>query len=206
MAWPQRVVMNRADLSQGAERGVMWRGRHHGALTKETPQEWWGNPKGWEASNNLEPWRAPTPFQKQHSAEAWRPAGGSRSQVAHSSSKRMMVVLEGRVVTQETARKVSFRDELNLRVEEKAAPGIVPMFWASVSGQVVESRYVVWDTGQRTVVPCGKGWWRCGHSGMRGDLVFHGCPPKNLSWRNKWLEAFIELFKYWLFNRSNWTR
>ena len=123
MARPQWVVLNRADLSQGAERGVTWRGRPHGAHTKETPQEWWGNPKGWEAGNNLGPWRAPTPFQKQHSAEAWRPAGGSRSQVAHSSSKRMMVVLEGRVVTQEAVRKVSSRDELNLRVEEKAAPG-----------------------------------------------------------------------------------
>lgn len=48
--------------------------------------------------------------------------------MAHSLNKRMMVVLEGKVVTLDSLRKISFRDELNLRVEEKEAPGIVPRF------------------------------------------------------------------------------
>ena len=97
--------------------------RHHGAHTTGPPQGW-GEPQRTGSQNSFEPRQVLSPFEKEHSAEAWRPVRGGGSQVEQKDGGS----LEGWVVTQETMNKVSFRDELNLRVKDKEAPGIVPRF------------------------------------------------------------------------------
>lgn len=89
---------------------------------REPPRHSGGTPKDRKPATA---WSCGEP--RLHSRKSIRQERGNQLE-AHSSNKRMMAVLEGRLVTQETVRKVSFRQELNLMVKEKDAPGIVPRF------------------------------------------------------------------------------